>query len=153
MIIEVKGDLLSHPEVQVIAHCANCFHTMGAGIAKQIKLKYPSAYEADKKTPYGDINKLGTYSWSDVGGKQGESVKIVTNVYGQYRYGREKRHLNYEAIYKGMESVRNHFHTFNIGIIYKMGCRNAGGDWHIIWAMMESLFADSDTNLFIIDNE
>ncbi len=43
---------------------------MQSGIARQIREKYPEAYEADCKTVAGDIKKLGTFSW----------VKILTKV-------------------------------------------------------------------------
>lgn len=33
---EVHGDLLTS-DCDLVIHCCNCFHTMGAGIAKSIK--------------------------------------------------------------------------------------------------------------------
>lgn len=154
MIEELKGDLLNHPDVHIIAHCANCFHTMGSGIAKFIKEKYPEAYKADcEQTVRGDINKLGTFSFADIR-HLADAPAYIANVYGQYRYGRDKRYLNYEAIFNGMQAVKDHFDpTFNIGIPYNMGCKNAGGDWRVVRAMMDALFANSPTKLLIINNE
>jgi hypothetical protein len=37
---------------------------MGAGIAPQIKSKFPDAYIVDCQTTRGDINKLGTISYT-----------------------------------------------------------------------------------------
>lgn len=51
------GDLLEaarNEEVHVIAHCCNCFVTMGSGIAPQIKKAYPYAFAADQGTTRGD---------------------------------------------------------------------------------------------------
>lgn len=65
MLKIVKGDLIKLAQegnFNIIVHGCNCFHTMGAGIAKQIKEQYPEAYKADLKTPFGDDKKLGTYS-------------------------------------------------------------------------------------------
>ena len=42
-----------------MVHCCNLYHAFGAGIAKQIKIKYPGAYEADCESMYGDNLKLG----------------------------------------------------------------------------------------------
>ena len=57
------GDLVKDAHnYDVIVHGCNCFNTMGAGIALAVKRKYPEAYEVDKRTKYGDINKLGTIS-------------------------------------------------------------------------------------------
>jgi hypothetical protein len=170
MIEEIKGDLLTHPDVHVIAHCANCFHTMGSGVAKFIREKYPEAYKADcNQTKRGDIDKLGTFSWVQISpeligaltftGKllpidSTEKPKIVANVYGQYRYGRDKRYLNYEAIFNGMQAVKDYFNPdLNIGIPHNMGCKNAGGDWRVVRAMMDAIFLNSPTKLLIINNE
>lgn len=62
----VQGDIIQMAkdhEIDVVVHGCNCFHIMGGGIAKQINdYTQGKALEADKKTPHGDINKLGTYS-------------------------------------------------------------------------------------------
>ena len=62
MIVEENVDLLKVSDVESIGHCANCFCTMGSGIANQIKKVFPEAYTADLKTVSGDINKFGTFS-------------------------------------------------------------------------------------------
>jgi O-acetyl-ADP-ribose deacetylase (regulator of RNase III) len=51
-------------DFDVIAHCLTVFCTMGAGIAPQIKSKFPDAYIVDCQTIRGDINKLGTISYT-----------------------------------------------------------------------------------------
>lgn len=61
----IEGDLIKlayDGEFDFIAHGCNCFNTMSAGIAKQIKEQIPEAFEADKMTVEGDIDKLGNYS-------------------------------------------------------------------------------------------
>ncbi len=47
---------------QGIIHQANCQNTMGSGIAREIRARYPEAYEVDCKTIAGDYKKLGTFS-------------------------------------------------------------------------------------------
>ena len=47
---KVYGDLIEmaeHGDFDVIVHGCNCFCTMGAGIALQIKHHFPEAYYAD----------------------------------------------------------------------------------------------------------
>ena len=62
MIHEFDVNLLEYP-LDGFIHSCNCFHTFGAGIALQIKRKYPELYEADAKHgPAGDRNRLGTFS-------------------------------------------------------------------------------------------
>lgn len=66
----------------IIAHGCNCFHVMGAGVAKRLADVFPEIREADEKTPYGDINKLGSFSKvRDANGM------YVYNLYTQYSYG------------------------------------------------------------------
>lgn len=60
----VRGDLISifKSGAGHLIHGCNCFHTMGAGIARQIVREFPQALETDKMTAYGDPDKLGTLS-------------------------------------------------------------------------------------------
>jgi O-acetyl-ADP-ribose deacetylase (regulator of RNase III) len=62
----IHGDLLqlaNDGEFDVIIHGCNCFCTMGAGIAKSIKQRYPQAFVVDQTTTIpGDKSKLGTYT-------------------------------------------------------------------------------------------
>lgn len=75
-----KNDL----NLNVIAHGANCFQTMGSGIALWIKNTFPEAYEADLKySTKGDRNKLGTYSLARVNSNN-KNLIYVANLYTQY---------------------------------------------------------------------
>ena len=70
---KITGDLIKlalEGEFDVIVHGCNCFCTMGAGIAKTIKQKFPAAYEADLQTVNGDKSKLGQISWANIEGKK-----------------------------------------------------------------------------------
>ena len=63
----IQGDLIKLAvagEFDVIVHGCNCFCTMGAGIAKTIKQKFPTAYQADLATIKGDKTKLGAVSYT-----------------------------------------------------------------------------------------
>jgi hypothetical protein len=62
----VKGNLIElaeQGEFNIIVQGCNCFETMGSGIAREIKERYPAAYEADMKYSHaGDYDKLGCFS-------------------------------------------------------------------------------------------
>ena len=48
----IHGNLLTLPEAgrfDVVVHGCNCRHTMGAGIAKQIRERWPEAWHADQR--------------------------------------------------------------------------------------------------------
>lgn len=49
MIYYRTGDVLTNPDSNIIMHGCNCQGVMGSGIAKQIKLLFPEAYEHYRK--------------------------------------------------------------------------------------------------------
>ena len=134
MIRYIDGDLVRDAaNYEVIAHCCNCFCTMGAGIAPQIKHKFPEAYEADCKTQSGDESKLGTITYTE------NTTPIVVNLYGQFDYtGRRsgKMDLDYDALRSALKAMREKFtgKTFGLPMI---GAGLAGGDWNVIEAIIE----------------
>lgn len=131
-----------------IIHQANCQNTMGSGIAKQIHARYPEVYEEDCKTKAGDYSKLGTFSWV----KTNDGKFYIYNCYSQFRYGREQRHTNYEAVYNGLVSIKKHAesHQLNsLSLPHNMGCMLGGGSWHIVNAIIEDVFDNSDIVLYI----
>lgn len=134
MIRYVDGDLVRDAEnYEVIAHCCNCFCTMGAGIAPQIKHKFPEAYEADCRTKSGDESKLGTISFTE------NTTPIVVNLYGQFDYtGRRsgKMDLDYNALRLALRAMKEKFtgKTFGMPMI---GAGLAGGDWNVIERIIE----------------
>ena len=71
-MIQVKNlnliNLFKQKEIDILVHGCNCFHTMGAGIAKIISMEYPEALKADKqKSIYADKNKLGKHTICNIG--------------------------------------------------------------------------------------
>ena len=83
MIKYIEGDLIKLAQsgaFEVIGHCCNCYNTMGAGIAPQIKKAFQEAYAVDCETIAGDETKLGTISYTT------ESKPIVVNLYGQFDF-------------------------------------------------------------------
>jgi O-acetyl-ADP-ribose deacetylase (regulator of RNase III) len=134
MIKYIDGDLVKDAELfDVIAHCCNCFCTMGAGIAPQIKTKFPEAYKADCETINGDTNKLGTISYTE------NTKPIVVNLYGQFDYtGRRtgQMDLDYTALRSALREMKNKFSGLLFGLP-KIGAGLAGGDWDVIEAIIE----------------
>ena len=130
MIKYIDGDLVrDSDQFDVIVQCANCFCTMGAGIAPQIKNKFPEAYAVDCATVSGDKDKLGTISYTTSARKP-----IVVNLYGQYGYNGRTHgaiDVDYDAIRSGMKLIKEKFSGKFIGMP-KLGAGLAGGDWNII---------------------
>lgn len=141
----VEGNLLhlaKKGEFNVIVHGCNCFHEMGAGIAKQIRKQFPKAYEADLETEFGDRNKLGIYSYAKI------KNLIIINAYTQYRYGGRKP-VNYAAIKKVFKLIARDFSYERIGIP-KIGAGLAKGDWKKIKAIIEKETKGVDITVVIL---
>lgn len=124
----VKGDLLDlfdKGEFDAIVHGCNCFNNMGAGIAFQIKNRYPEAWEADKTTIKGHKGKLGTFTSALC------SSGTVINAYTQYYPGLNDLQENYGAINYAMRKIALVFEGKRIGLPL-IGAGLAGGDWETI---------------------
>ena len=126
----------------VILHGCNCQATMGAGIAKTIKDRWPEVYEFDKNTYDAGMAKLGRFG-SVVVKTRTEKDLIVVNCYTQEFPGGSIRPVNYEAIASCFEKVNEKFKgmDFKIGIPL-IGCGLAGGNWNIVKTMAQELMPD-----------
>lgn len=121
---------LKNKEIDCLMHLANCFQTMGTGIAKDIATNYPLALFADQQTKKGDLSKLGYFSKAQIGDNS-----YIYNLYGQYTYGRFNRQVDYfylSGAFKRAVEDAVACGCRTIGIPFKMGCMNAGGEWEFI---------------------
>ena len=129
----------------------NCFHVMGGGIAKIIKNRYPKVYEADCRTEYGDIKKLGTYSFAKVG----DGEKYIANLYGQFTYGKNHfgdRELSYDAFYNGFQKILKDIENSEIKTVlvpYQIGCGLARGNFEIVEKILDTLSKSSTKDIVI----
>ena len=117
-------------DIESIIHQANCQSVMGAGLAKQIKYRCPSAYDDyinDK------VKKLGGYSY----GVQ-KKCKII-NIYGQYNYGRTERYTNYAALMISIFRIIKDLNLKQIGVPKGMGCNLGGGNWLTIQDILSDI--------------
>ncbi|MEO1029135.1 MAG: macro domain-containing protein [Pseudomonadota bacterium] len=138
----VVGDLLElalQGQFDVIVHGCNCFHAMGAGIAKPIRQLFPEAYQADKQTPYGDRTKLGTISVAAI--ERGDTRFQIVNAYTQFQWRGRGEKVDYDALGQCFEQVAEQFPSAHVGYPL-IGAGLAGGDWNIIKDRIESALND-----------
>eukprot|EP01026_Neomeris_dumetosa_P030151 TRINITY_DN241_c0_g1_i20.p2 TRINITY_DN241_c0_g1~~TRINITY_DN241_c0_g1_i20.p2 ORF type:complete len:227 (-),score=28.58 TRINITY_DN241_c0_g1_i20:566-1246(-) len=144
---EVEGDLIAlalKGDFDIIIHGCNCFNTMGAGIAKQIKKNFPEVYQADKETESGSKDKMGQISYAEVE-RDGVTFTVV-NAYIQYNYKGRGNLVNYDSLRKAFQGVKKLFSGKRIG--YPMiGAGLAGGDWRIIQRIVDEELKGEDHTL------
>lgn len=146
------GDLLQQEDVEMIAHQVNCKGAMNSGIAKQIREKYPDNFEH-----YKSFCALHYQNNIELGGKilvtKEFDGKHIVNLFSQGNYGYDGRqYTDYSWFRNCIESVVPCAEVNQvkvIGIPYKIGCVRGGGDWNIIYKILEDTFKDSNLQLVI----
>jgi O-acetyl-ADP-ribose deacetylase (regulator of RNase III) len=130
----IKGDLLAlgkANEFDIIVQGCNCFNTMGAGVARQIRDQFPDAYLADQETVLGDAGKLGTYTI----GMSGRLV--IINAYTQFGVSRNGEDVfEYNAFQRVLDKLAYRFGIWRFGFPM-IGMGLAGGDKERILTMLE----------------
>ena len=147
----IKGDLIQLAQAgnfEVIAHGCNCMCTMGAGIAKTIKLEFPEAYTADCATEKGDKNKLGTCSFATCGVKNGTCD--VVNAYTQYHWRGKGVLVDYDAIGSCMHWLKENYSGKKIGLP-KIGAGLARGDWQVIESIIAEELNGEDVTIVLFE--
>lgn len=154
MVEIINGDLL-YSNCNIIAHQANCFSTMGAGIAKQIKKMYPEVYKADKNFPFKPNERLGKYSYALT-----HDGRLVYNLYGQFGF-KERVNTKKEALQQAligmMENIILQTQGKNIpikvGLPNKIGCGLGGGDWSEILPIIEAVSKRYNIPIYLYNKE
>jgi hypothetical protein len=151
----INGNLLDFPNgINRIAHSCNTHNIMGAGIAKQIKYRYPHSYASDCEAMMQGENSLGNWSfaWADSTLEKG-----IYNMYTQEKLG-GNRAVNYEAFYNSLEFVAKNleYHYLHndgdiiFGLPYGISCGLAGGSSRIINTMIHDILVDMPFKTYIV---
>jgi O-acetyl-ADP-ribose deacetylase (regulator of RNase III) len=120
----VKGNLIDLAEAgkfDVIVQGCNCFNTMGGGIAREIRERYPMCAEIDRLTERGDYMKLGNWTEFDQG------TFIIINAYTQYNMSTGEDVFEYTAFELILQKLCHAYGDKRIGLPY-IGMGLAGGD-------------------------
>lgn len=132
----VKGDLITLAEegnFDAIVQGCNCFCTMGSGIARTIRERYPLAYEIDSLTVKGDIMKLGCWTEYDT------SKFIIFNAYTQFGFngpGESNDVFEYTSFELILQKLATLHGTKNFGFPM-IGMGLAGGNKQRIIGLLE----------------
>ena len=156
MIIETEGDMLRDVKPwSVLMHQVNCLGVANAGIAKQLRDRYPAWYPAYRKL-CGQTdpkeNLLGTVHAAAVAPNV-----IVCSAFAQLGISKREPVTDYDAwelICQKIEAeirARNSEKNMNwtLHIPYGIGCGLAGGDWEKMRGIFEYYFGRSPVDLYV----
>lgn len=134
----IDGDLFD-TTAPIICHQVNCQCRMGSGVAKQVRAKYPIAYRqyvylcTDKGNDPSAL--LGTAQFV-----YGED-RIIVNMFAQNRYGYDKALYTSYAAFEGcLKNIAKQVAPgTTIAMPYKIACGLAGGDWGVVYGLIEKI--------------
>lgn len=140
----IDGDLLA-VDRGFILHQVNCLGVMGAGLAKQIKLKFPSVFETyhavcQQKDPASQLGSILVVPAT-------KDLHVV-NLFGQINYGTDRKQTDYEAVRKALYKFVEYKEVFDdnnwpVYVPMGMGCGLAGGDWDVVSSIVEHIIPDA----------
>lgn len=167
---EIKGNLITlaqEGKFDVIAHGANCFNNMGAGLAPQMAKAFGCDKFSMELDGRGDWNKLGNINYEVLGYYDSEKRILktseftntfceeptftlsVVNCYTQYRtsaFRSGKIPLDYEALTLCFRKMNLEFEGLHIGLPY-IGCGLAGGNVEKVLKIVKEEFTLCDITM------
>lgn len=126
----------------IIVHGCNAQGVMGSGIAKEVKAKWPKAFEnynlAVKKGP----------AFANVGAVIPVEVEpglIIANAITQENFGRERlKYVSYQGVQECFISIVRMAFEDKLHVHYPLiGAGLGGGDWAIISEIIDNVFDSS----------
>ena len=156
MVKYFDGDLLESG-CNVICHQVNTLGVMGAGIAQQIKNKYPECSRIYSETCKNYKNKQGELiGMLQLWTSESPSGPHIANFFSQRGLGWNVQ-TDYNAFRNCCKELKETlkyyfpiiFDSFKIGFPYKIGCGFAKGNWDIIKQIIEEELADDIWNVEI----
>lgn len=154
MIKHIKCDIFES-DADFILHQVNCQGVMGSGVAKQVKDKFPKVYDAYKEWCNTiSLNELlGEFQFVNTQKDYGTSFKGIVNLFAQNNFGYDgNRYTDYDALRNCLEQVKGCIISKRtIAIPYLMSCYRGGGDWNVVYKMIEEIFGDSNIDVLICE--
>jgi hypothetical protein len=156
MIKHIKCDIFESG-ADFICHQVNCQGVMGSGIAKQVRERFPNVYRHYKNLCVEVSNPKKLLGFVQPCAADIETQKafcvIIFNLFAQENFGYDgKCYTDYAALRKCIETVKEVCTKEDtIAFPYLMGCHRGGGDWNVVYKMIEEVFADSDCEVLICE--
>lgn len=152
MAVKIIDGNLFQTTALVICHQVNCRGKMGSGVAKQVRELYPLAYERyrlaynqEKDNPSKLLGHIQYVYCKDENSATG--MRTIVNMFAQDKYGYDgSRYTDYKAFEYCLEKIKQIVESGSaIAMPYKIGCGLAGGDWNIVYGLIDRILGQQYT--------
>lgn len=143
MIKITQGNILEASE-NIICHSVNHRGVMGAGLALQLRKRYPDImlqYSAIcSNISFDHVRGNGTIAWHKIESDPYE--KYIASIFGQESYGVDRQYTDYVSLGNGLRTVRMfaYIKNYSVAIPSGIGCGLGGGDWDIVEQIIQQTF-------------
>ena len=146
----VSGDLFANlHNAQALAHGCNCQGSMGAGVAKGFRERYPAMYEEYRRRCKADDPR--EFNLGDAWLWKAEDRPWVFNLGTQEGFWRSR--ASYEAIEQALQGMRESADREGLRTIAvpRIGVGYGGLSWKKVRAIVERVFADWPGTLYVYE--
>ena len=150
MVEVIERSNLLEVQSGIVCHQVNCIGVMGAGLALQLRNKWPVVFDRYKD----ECRHFVTHPEAMLGHVQDVMVGdnlIVANCFAQVFPDRDGVMTDYNAwnvILDKLADLSNYF-SLDLHFPWMIGCGLAGGDWNVILGKIKSQFGHGSTQAFI----
>lgn len=136
-VIDVSGDALC-TDCDVLCHQVNLDGVMGAGIARQIAIEYPTVEKLYRKYPHKALGEV-CFAKTD--------KYVVANCFSQTEF----YDTDYNALEKCLMKVKSYMIENGLNGVafpYKYGCGIASGRWDRVLNVIKKVFQDEKVCIY-----
>lgn len=154
------GNIFDHIKTGMIVHGCNAQGVMGSGVAREVKARYPEAFDIYRAhcEQYGIGSKElpGTIpTWVNTKGMiDAKQNLLIVNAITQHRYGTDNyRYVSYRAVQECFDAIYVLAKELGVEQVHfpAIGSGLGGGDWAIISTIIKDSLQDIDSTLWLLD--
>lgn len=157
MAVVVKEGNVFDSDAMIICHQVNCQGVMGSGVAKEVRERYPVAYEHYKKL----CDKYKEHTDALLGDAQivpadDAFSRYIANCFGQDKYGYDgAQYTSVDALkiaFANVADVARKTHL-KVAMPYKIGCCRGGANWNEVKKIIDVTFQGVDVELWRLEEK
>ena len=152
MVKIIEGNLFDS-KANIICHQCNCQGVMGSGVAKEVKTRYPHVFQKYRQDYMNGKLQPGYVCFV-----RAKPYQEIANMCGQNGFGYDGDvYTDYDALQQCLDTVREvALYEYDVKPViafpYLMSCYRGGGDWNIVYKMIENTFHDFDVEIWRLNN-